>query len=89
MTMNRYLSCFEALCNWYTSYKQSRKPRVQETASGDTPDPVVQKKNELFCFGYISDTFMEYSVLRWGGIKTPLTGKAILELGYHSMLDFS
>ena len=26
----------------------SRKPRVQETASGDTPDPVVQKKNELF-----------------------------------------
>ncbi len=22
VTMNRYLSRFEALCNWYTSYKQ-------------------------------------------------------------------
>ena len=31
-----------------TSPCTSRKPRVQETASGDTPDPVVQKKNELF-----------------------------------------
>ena len=54
VTMNRYLSRFDALCNWYTSYLQatppctSRGPRVQETASGDTPDPVVQKMNELF-----------------------------------------
>ena len=31
---------------------------------------------------------MEYSVLWWGGIKTPLTGKAITELGYHRRLDF-
>ena len=71
-----------------TSPCTSRKPRVQETASGDTPDPVVQKKNELFCFGYISDTFIEYSVLWWGGISTPLEGKAISELRYHIRLDF-
>ena len=55
----------------------------------DTGGMLFYISNELFCFGYISDTFMEYSVLWWGGIKTPLTGKAILELGYHSMLDFS
>ena len=55
----------------------------------DTGGMLFYISNELFCFGYIPDTFMEYSVLWWGGIKTPLTGKAILELGYHSMLDFS
>ena len=55
---------------------------------GTPQTPSYRKRTSIF-FGYISDTFMEYSVLWWGGIKTPLTEKAILELGYHSMLDFS
>lgn len=54
----------------------------------DTGGMLFYISNELFCFGYISDTFMEYSVLWWGGIKTPLTGMAISELRFHSRFDF-
>ena len=55
----------------------------------DTGGMLFYISNELFCFGYISDTFMEYSVLWWGGIKTPLEGTAISELRYHIRPDFS
>ena len=53
VTMNRYLSRFEALCNWYTSYKQRLHVHLgnreyRRLLLGVPQTPSFGKKNELF-----------------------------------------
>ena len=53
VTMNRYLSRFEALCNWYTSYKQRlhvhlRDREYRRLLLGVPQTPSFGKRNELF-----------------------------------------
>ena len=53
VTMNRYLSRFEALCNWYTSYKQRLHVHLgdreyRRLLLGVPQTPSFGKRNELF-----------------------------------------
>ena len=53
VTMNRYLSRFDALCNWYTSYKQRLHVHLgdreyRRLLLGVPQTPSFGKRNELF-----------------------------------------